>query len=68
MFKKEQMQSKYQGINYPTTIKEKILQIIYLNLRCISWADGIQNDLVEQCLNTTISEWMKIFVQIINNQ
>ena len=40
----------------------KILHIIYLNLRCISWADGIQNDLIESCLNSTINEWMKIFV------
>ena len=62
------MQSKFQNINNQATIKEKILKIIYLNLRCISWADGIQNYLVEQCLNSTINEWMKIFVQIINNQ
>ena len=35
--------------------REQILHIFYLCLRCISWADGIDNELVDECLNDTFN-------------
>jgi len=35
--------------------RELILHILFLNLRCVSWADGIDNSLVEECLNETFN-------------
>ena len=35
--------------------REQILYVFYLNLRTISWADGIDNDLVNDCLNETFN-------------
>lgn len=47
--------------------RELILQILFLNLRCISWADGIDNKLVEKCLNDTFNQWMTVFLQVIQS-
>ncbi len=30
--------------------REKVLQVLHLCLRTVSWADGIDNDLVDFCL------------------
>jgi hypothetical protein len=35
--------------------KTQALKVFYLCLRCISWADGIDNELVEKCLNSTFN-------------
>ena len=35
--------------------REQILQAFYLILRTVSWADGIDNHLVEGCLNETFN-------------
>ena len=35
--------------------RELILHILFLSLRCVSWADGIDNKLVEECLNETFN-------------
>ena len=45
--------------------RELILHILFLNLRCVSWADGIDNLLVEECLNETFNQWMTVFIQVI---
>ena len=45
--------------------REIILEVFYLCLRTISWADGIDNELVSGCLNETFNSWMALFLQII---
>ena len=45
--------------------RESILEVFYLCLRTISWADGIDNELVSNCLNETFNSWMALFLQII---
>ena len=45
-----------------TRTMEKVLYVIYLCLRCLSWADGLDNELVEGCLNGTFNKWMKLFL------
>lgn len=39
--------------------------MFYLCLRTVSWADGIDNELVDNCLNETFNSWMALFLQII---
>lgn len=45
--------------------REQVLHILYLCLRCISWADGIDNELIDDCLNDTFNQWMAVFLQVI---
>jgi len=42
--------------------REKILEILYLCLRTVSWADGLDNALVDECLGETFNSWMALFV------
>jgi hypothetical protein len=45
--------------------RDQILDAFYLCLRTISWADGIDNELVGNCLDETFNTWMALFKQII---
>lgn len=45
--------------------REQILDILYYCLRTVSWADGIDNELVDSCLQDTFNSWMSLFLQII---
>ncbi len=45
--------------------RELVLDILYYCLRTVSWADGIDNELVDNCLQDTFNSWMSLFVQII---
>jgi hypothetical protein len=45
--------------------RELVLETLYLCLRTISWADGIDNELVDACLCETFNSWMALFLQII---
>lgn len=45
--------------------REQILDVLYYCLRTVSWADGIDNDLVEACLSETFNSWMSLFLQVI---
>jgi hypothetical protein len=45
--------------------REQVLNILYLCLRSISWADGIDNDLIDDCLDDTFNQWMAVFLQVI---
>ena len=47
--------------------REQVLHVFYLCLRCISWADGIDNELIEECLNDTFNQWMAVFLQVIQS-
>lgn len=42
-----------------------ILNVLYLCLRCISWADGIEMEIHDRCLNPTFNEWMNLFLSVI---
>jgi len=39
--------------------KTQALKVFYLCLRCISWADGIENELVEK--NSSLQRFHKLF-------
>jgi hypothetical protein len=45
--------------------REQILEVLYYCLRTVSWADGIDNDIVEACLSETFNSWMSLFLQVI---
>ena len=45
--------------------RELVLEVLFLCLRTVSWADGIDNELVDNCLSETFNVWMALFVQII---
>jgi hypothetical protein len=45
--------------------REQILEVLYLCLRTVSWADGIDNELVDSCLNETFNSWIALFLQIL---
>lgn len=45
--------------------RELVLETLYLCLRTVSWADGIDNELVDNCLSETFNSWMALFLQII---
>lgn len=45
--------------------REQILEVLYYCLRTVSWADGIENEIVEESLNDTFNNWMALFLQII---
>ena len=47
--------------------REQVLHILYQCLRCVSWADGIDNELVQDCLNETFNQWMALFLQVIQS-
>lgn len=42
--------------------RELVLEALYLCLRTISWADGIDRNLVDSCLSETFNSWMALFV------
>jgi len=41
------------------------LTLFYLMARGIAWADGIENTLVQNCLDETFNSWMALFLQIL---
>ena len=45
--------------------REQIFEVLYLCLRTVSWADGIDNEVVEASLNDTFNSWIALFLQII---
>ena len=49
-------------------LREKILLLVYLVLRSISFADGTDNTFVSKCLDNTYQIWMvlKINLNIIS--
>ena len=47
--------------------REQILHLFYLLIRLIAWADGIDNELVQECLGETFQSWMALFLQIIQS-
>ena len=42
--------------------REQILEVLYYCLRTVSWADGIDNEIVEESLNDTFNNWMALFL------
>jgi hypothetical protein len=57
-FTKEEMGSKGRA---------HTLNLLYLMIRGIAWADGIDNDLVATCLDETFGSWMALFLQILQS-
>lgn len=49
------------------TSRSNILVIFFLVVRGIAWADGIHNEMVNTCLNDTFSNWMALFLQILQS-
>lgn len=45
--------------------RSHILHLFYLMVRGIAWADGLDNSIIESCLNETFNNWMALFLQII---
>lgn len=48
--------------------REQILHLFYLLIRLITWADGIDNELVETCLGEHFHNWMALFLQILQSK
>ena len=47
--------------------REQILHLFYLLIRLVAWADGRENELVEECLGETFQSWMALFLQLISS-
>lgn len=43
-------------------IREKVLQNVYLSLRTFAWADGVNDELVHNCLDDSFNAWMALFI------
>jgi len=54
--------SAFTNDEFGAKSREKILMLFYHCLRSTSWADGVDNELVEECLGETFSSWMALFV------
>lgn len=39
--------------------------MLYFSLRTVSWADGIDTEVVEASLSETFNSWMSLFLQVI---
>jgi importin-9 len=48
--------------------REHILNLFHLLIRLITWADGIDNELVEKCLGDHFHSWMALFLQILQSK
>lgn len=46
-------------------LREKILLLVYLVLRSISFADGTDNSFVSKCLDNTYQIWMSLFLSAL---
>ncbi|CAD8159758.1 unnamed protein product [Paramecium octaurelia] len=46
-------------------LREKILLMVYLVLRSISFADGTDNSLVNKCMDNTFQIWMSLFLSAL---
>lgn len=42
--------------------REHIFEVLYYCLRTVSWADGIDNEIVDECLQETFNSWMALFL------
>ena len=47
--------------------REQILNLFYLLIRMVAWADGRDNELVQECLGETFQSWMALFLQLIQS-
>ena len=47
--------------------REQILNLFYMLIRLVAWADGRDNELVEECLGETFQSWMALFLQLIQS-
>ena len=47
--------------------REQILNLFYMLIRLVAWADGRDNELVQECLSETFSSWMALFLQLIQS-
>lgn len=45
--------------------RAQTLVLFYLMVRGIAWADGIDNELVQGCLDETFNSWIALFLQIL---
>lgn len=42
--------------------RARILHLFYMMIRMIAWADGIDNELVHDCLDGSYAGWMALFL------
>ena len=45
--------------------REQILNLFYMLIRLVAWADGRDNELVQEALGETFQSWMALFMQLI---
>jgi hypothetical protein len=50
-----------------TRDRSHIMYLLYIMIRGIAWADGLENEIVQNCLSETFGNWMAIFLQIIQS-
>ena len=47
--------------------REQILDLFYMLIRLVAWADGRDNELVQESLSETFQSWMALFLQLIQS-
>ena len=47
-------------------MRKKILTLLYLGMTKISWAEDVDYNVLQECLNPTFSKWIDIFTQLLD--
>lgn len=42
--------------------RARILHQFFLMIRMVAWADGVDNELIHNCLDGTFTSWMALFL------
>lgn len=54
--------SAFTNPDADSKIREKCLEIYYMCLNAVSWADGVDPDAINSALDETFNTWMSLFV------
>ena len=63
----ENLFSAFTNPDSDSKIREKCLQIYYQCLRCVSWADGIDEKVITDALDDSFNQWMALMIQLIQS-
>ena len=63
----ENLFSAFTNSESNNKIREKCLQVYYQCLRWVSWADGIEENIITDALDDSFNQWMALMIQLIQS-
>ena len=63
----ENLFSAFTSPQSDSKIREKCFEVYHRCLRCVSWADGIDEQVITTALDDTFNTWMTLFIQVIQS-